>query len=104
MVFLASPNSIPGLVLAEPQVGHGAGAFNWTVAEAACCEQGFWPDVISTDLHKMTNNGPAYDLPTVMTKFLHLGMSLFDVIKVQPNSNGPVQYSPVQSGTVRTHI
>ena len=54
------------------QVGHGAGAFNWTVAEAACCEQGFWPDVISTDLHKMNNNGPAYDLPTVMTKFLPL--------------------------------
>jgi dihydroorotase len=31
-------------------VGHGAGAFNWRVAEVAC-EQGFFPDVISTDLH-----------------------------------------------------
>eukprot|EP00040_Diaphanoeca_grandis_P044845 m.13798 g.13798 ORF g.13798 m.13798 type:complete len:453 (-) comp9866_c0_seq1:84-1442(-) len=62
-------------------VGHGGGAFNWTVAEAACQKQGFFPDVISTDLHKVNVNGPAYDLPTVMTKFLHLGMTLPDIIK-----------------------
>lgn len=33
-------------------VGHGAGAFNWTVAEQ-CAKLGFWPDTISTDLHKV---------------------------------------------------
>lgn len=31
-------------------VGHGQGAFNWNVAEAAAA-QGFFPDSISTDLH-----------------------------------------------------
>jgi len=36
---------------------------------------------IGTDLHTFTNNGPAYDLPTVMTKFLHMGMPIYDVIK-----------------------
>lgn len=36
-------------------VGHGGGAFNWTVAEAACVRQGFWPDTISTDLHKVSS-------------------------------------------------
>jgi len=62
-------------------VGHGAGAFNWTCAEAACTKQKFFPDVISTDLHKVNVNGPAYDLPTVMTKLLHLGMPIEDIIK-----------------------
>lgn len=58
-------------------IGHGMGAFNWTVAELS----GLWPDTISTDMHTDSMNGPAYDLPTVMTKMLHLGMPLFDVIK-----------------------
>jgi dihydroorotase len=60
-------------------VGHGAGAFNWRVAEMACGEN-FFPDVISTDLHMENCHGPVYDLATVMTKFLHLGMPLGDVI------------------------
>ena len=58
-------------------VGHGNGAFSWTVAEVA----GFWPDVISTDLHAASIHGPAYDMPTCMTKFLMLGMPLVDVIQ-----------------------
>lgn len=33
-------------------IGHGAGAFNWTVAEK-CAALGFWPDTISTDLHQV---------------------------------------------------
>ena len=41
---------------------------------------GFLPDAISTDLHAGSLNGPAYDMPTVMTKFLHLGLPLPDVI------------------------
>ena len=61
-------------------IGHGTGAFNWTVGEL-CSQQGFWPDTISSDLHQYTCEGPAYDLPTVMTRLLHLGMPLFDVIR-----------------------
>ncbi|MBV7335063.1 amidohydrolase/deacetylase family metallohydrolase [Chloroflexi bacterium TSY] len=56
-------------------IGHGMGAFNWTVAEI-CAAEGFWPDLISTDMHSLTCEGPAYDMPTVMTRLLHLGMSL----------------------------
>jgi dihydroorotase len=52
-------------------LGHGQGAFNWTVAELAAAE-GFWPDTISTDLHAGTCEGPAYDLPTVLTRMLCL--------------------------------
>lgn len=60
-------------------IGHGQGSFNWTVAEIAISE-GFWPQVISTDLHSGNVDGPAYDLPTVMTRLYHLGMPLVDVI------------------------
>ena len=61
-------------------VGHGAGSFSWTVAEI-CAKEGFWPDIISSDLLKESVDGPAYDLLTVMTKMLHVGMPLIDVIK-----------------------
>ena len=60
-------------------LGHGAGSFDWTIAEV-CAAQGFWPDTISTDLHTSCESGPAYDLPSVMSKLLHLGMPLYDVI------------------------
>ncbi len=61
-------------------IGHGMGAFNWPVGEI-CASEGFWPDVISTDMHSFTHEGPAYDMPTVMSKLLHLGMSLESVIE-----------------------
>jgi dihydroorotase len=60
-------------------VGHGSGSFNFKVAEAALA-QGFKPDTISTDLHTESIEGPVYDLPTTMSKFLNLGMSLEEVI------------------------
>lgn len=53
-------------------VGHGQGSFSWTVAEIAT-QQGFWPDMLGTDLHIGNYEGPAYDMPTVMSKFLYLG-------------------------------
>ena len=61
-------------------IGHGMGAFNWTVGEI-CAAEGFWPDIISTDMHAMTREGPAYDMPTVLTRMLHLGMPLPEVIR-----------------------
>jgi dihydroorotase len=51
-------------------VGHGRYQFSWDTAEKAI-RQGFLPDTISSDL----------DLPTVLSKFLHLGLSLSEVIK-----------------------
>ena len=58
-------------------VGHGRGAFCWTVAEI-CAAKGFWPDMLGSDLHSENQEGPAYDLLTVMSKFWHLGM--FDFV------------------------
>ena len=62
-------------------VGHGVGAFAWRVAEPACREYGFYPDTISTDLHQFCLRGPTYDMPTTMSKLLHLGMPLESVIE-----------------------
>jgi len=67
-------------------VGHGAGSFRYEVAQQAM-QQGFISDVISTDLHIGNINGPVYDLPTTLSKFLHLGLSLEAVIEkatIQP--------------------
>lgn len=61
-------------------IGHGQGSFSWNVGEL-CAEAGFWPDTISTDLHRGSCEGPGYDLATVMTRILHLGMPLVEVIR-----------------------
>lgn len=60
-------------------VGHGAGSFKWDVVERALA-QGAAPQTISSDLHVYNLHGPVYDLASVVTKFLHLGMSLDDAI------------------------
>jgi dihydroorotase len=61
-------------------VGHGAGSFAFEVMERAL-GQGFKPDTISTDLHAFNIDGPVYDLPTTLSKFLLLGFSLPEVIE-----------------------
>jgi dihydroorotase len=61
-------------------VGHGGGSFRWEVGEAAL-DRGYLPDVISTDLHTYNRYGPVYDLPTTLSKFLHLGLTLEQVIE-----------------------
>jgi dihydroorotase len=60
-------------------IGHGKGSFSWKTARAMTAAD-FPPDVISSDVHQLCINGPAYDQVTTMSKFLYLGMSLNDVI------------------------
>jgi dihydroorotase len=61
-------------------VAHGRQHLNFNVARAAI-EQGFLPDTISTDLIYASSMGVVRDLPTTLSKFLNLGMSLADVIR-----------------------
>ncbi len=61
-------------------IGHGMGSFSWPVAEL-CAQQGFWPDTISTDIHSLNRDGPVYDLPTVMSRMLKVGMPLVEIIR-----------------------
>ena len=61
-------------------IGHGAGSFDFGVAEAMLTA-GFPPDIISSDVHVLCIDGPAYDNMETMSKFLHLGMALPDIVR-----------------------
>ena len=61
-------------------IGHGAGSFAFHVGEAALAND-FPPDIISSDVHCLSIDGPAFDLTTTMSKFLNLGMALPDVVR-----------------------
>lgn len=60
-------------------VGHGGGAFSFRQAIPSL-QQGFLPDVISSDLHKDSMNGAFKDMANLLSKFMNMGMSLSDVI------------------------
>lgn len=61
-------------------VGHGGGSFLWSQAVPAT-KQGFYPDVISTDLHTGSMNSGMKDILNTMSKLLNLGMPLQDVVR-----------------------
>jgi dihydroorotase len=61
-------------------IGHGMGALSFATAKAMLA-QGFLPDVISSDVHTLSIDGPAYDLLVTLSKFLALGMSLADLVE-----------------------
>lgn len=60
-------------------VGHGLGSFNFAAAKKAL-DAGFVCDTISTDIYNLNVNGPVYDMPTTMSKLLHLGMRVDDIL------------------------
>lgn len=61
-------------------VGHGMGSFAFKTARAMLAN-GFLPDTISSDVHALCINGPAFDLVTTMSKFLCFGVELPEVIR-----------------------
>ncbi|MBA7688149.1 Deacetylase [subsurface metagenome] len=61
-------------------LGHGMGSLSFHVAEKMM-EQGFFCDTISSDVHALSAGGPAFDLPTTMSKMLNLGMPLSEVVR-----------------------
>jgi len=61
-------------------IGHGKGSFAFKTARALLAN-GFAPDTISSDVHKLCIDGPAFDQVTTMSKFLCMGMPLPDVIE-----------------------
>ena len=61
-------------------LGHGAGSFSFDTARRML-DADFLPDVISSDVHAFSINGPAFDLPTTMSKMLNLGMSIDEIVR-----------------------
>lgn len=67
-------------------LGHGAGSFSFRVMESLA-KHGFWPDIISTDLHAGSAVSPVGSLADCMAKLLALGMppkSVLDSVTTRP--------------------
>lgn len=62
-------------------IGHGGGSFGFATTKAMLAA-GFLPDVISSDVHAVSIEGPAFDLLTTMSKFFCLGVDLPTVIRL----------------------
>ncbi len=60
-------------------IGHGGGSCSFATSRAML-KAGIQPDVISSDVHLLSANGPAIDLLHTLAKFHVLGMSLNDVV------------------------
>jgi len=59
---------------------HGRNHFSFPMIEKAL-DQGFLPDTISTDLtFTSATKGPVWDLTTTMSKLLHFGMKIDDIV------------------------
>ena len=74
-------------------VGHGAGSFSFDVAEKAL-SRGFGPGNISSDIHIYNIEGPVFDQVTTISKFMWLGMSLDDVIRLTTESTANIIDAP----------
>ena len=62
-------------------IGHGRGSFGFETA-MQMMKNGFAPDVISSDVHLTSIGGPAYNMLITMSKFLEMGVSLKEVIRM----------------------
>lgn len=80
-------------------VGHGCGSFSWATAGQALSE-GLGPDAISTDLHRYSIERPVVDLPTTMSRYLALGVSLGEVVTAATASPASILGRP-ELGTLR---
>ena len=81
-------------------VGHGGGSFSFDTAEKAM-SQGFMPNNISSDLHIGNYEGPVFDLVTTLSKFLWLGVSLYDVIRLSTKTAASIIGKSAALGTLR---
>lgn len=80
---------------------HGRNHFSFRVLEKAL-DQGFLPDTISTDLTLRTaTEGPVWDMPTTMTKFLHFGMPLEEVVRRSTAAPARIMGCAGSVGTLR---
>ncbi len=79
-------------------LGHGKGSFSFKTARAMLAN-GFLPDTISSDVHALCIDGPAFDQVTTMSKMLCLGMSLTAVIAAS-TLNAAVALKRMEYGTL----
>lgn len=80
------------------------GSNHWSFATAdAAIKDGFYPDVISTDLScKTLYKDPVFSLPYVMSKYLMLGMPLQEIIKAVTVTPASLMHNEKGFGTLST--
>lgn len=81
-------------------VGHGAGSFSFRTAELTF-KQELLPGTISSDVHQFNVNGPVFDLATTLSKYLHLGLSLEEVVKRATSNPAKAFAFPHKPGSLR---
>lgn len=81
-------------------VGHGAGSFSFRTAERAFAQE-ILPGTISSDVHQGNVNGPVYDLATTLSKFLHLGISLEEVLRRATANPAAALSFPAGTGSLK---
>jgi dihydroorotase len=81
-------------------IGHGMGSFSFATARAMLANN-FHPDCISSDVHALCIDGPAFDLLTTLSKFICLGMPLVEVIRAATEAPAHALRRP-ELGTFRT--
>lgn len=81
-------------------VGHGAGSFSFDVCEKALAQE-LLPGTISSDMHEYNVRGPVFDLATTLSKFLHLGLTLDQVIERAATNPARTFGFPQGLGTLR---
>ena len=80
---------------------HGRNHFNFRMI-AKALDQGFLPDTISTDLTLTTaTQGPVWDMATTMTKLLHFGLPLEEVIRRSTSTAARIMGYEGTIGTLR---
>ena len=62
--------------------------------------EGFAPDIISSDVHAICIDGPAFDQVTTLSKFLPLGMDLTEIIRASTETPARALRRP-ELGTLR---
>jgi dihydroorotase len=100
----SSGRVIPAAVSARERgvlfdVGHGVGSFAYRVARPAV-QQGFPPDTISSDLHVHNADWPVFDLATTLSKLLHVGMGLDEVIRAATSTPARAVGLAADAGTL----
>lgn len=80
---------------------NGVAHFDFHVAQTAM-EQGFYPDIISTDLtlRNSLRTDKVFSLLHVMSKYLNMGMSFFDVIRAVTTTPARLMKMEGQIGTL----
>lgn len=80
--------------------GHGSGSHSFDVARKALAQQ-FGPDTISSDLHTYSLPHPVHDLPTCLAKYMHLGIPLYDAVRLSTEAPARLLGMEGQIGTLK---